>query len=344
MSSTAADSARGGRDFSVDALKGFAIACVVLGHVLLRNLVDPASNPIYLLLTAFEMPLFMFLSGYVLAGRVRAPRLRWWADRTARLMVVFVVWHFIFFATNNWQGWLSQPVATSAAGLLSYLGRTVAAPSTGLWYLPALAIASGVLALLIRFEKRPVLLAVAGAVVIEVLARSQQTVLPGADFGLSKILTFWPAFAAGYVWAAWGRKLNGAAGVAGLLTVAAYVPIAIYGTASVGQLGELLMRTVKTGLGWWGTLGAATALRWAEPVARAVRLDRLGQLTLGIYCSHWLYLRVEFGSSPLHVVGGFLFVLTAAGLTSLLIDRSAPLKAVLLGGWPKVSRRTPQRP
>ena len=47
----------------IDALKGFTILLVVLGHVLqVRYDID---NLLYRYIHSFHMPLFMFLSGYV---------------------------------------------------------------------------------------------------------------------------------------------------------------------------------------------------------------------------------------------------------------------------------------
>ena len=332
------------RDFSVDALKGFAIACVVLGHVLLRNLAEPESNAVYLLLTAFEMPLFMFLSGYVLAGRIRSPRMQWWTDRALRLMAVFLVWHTIFYATNNWSHMLSGDPLSSAAGMAAYLAHTVSDPSSGLWYLPALVIASGVLTILKPLAARPLVLVVAGWFLVEIAVTGQQVMMPAADFGLLKVQTFWPAFAGGWLWGTWGKRMIGSKAAWASAATVLYIPLAIYGMTVLGELGEHTARALKVALGLAGIGAAAVVVARAEQAARAVRLDRLGQLTLGIYCSHWLFLRIEFGPSLVQIVLGFLFTLTAAGLTSMVLDRSAPLRAVLLGGWRKTTQRKPLHP
>ena len=52
----------------IDALKGFAILCVVLGHIATGNLRDPFTQTIYFylynIIYSFHMPAFIFLSGY----------------------------------------------------------------------------------------------------------------------------------------------------------------------------------------------------------------------------------------------------------------------------------------
>lgn len=79
--------ASGGRSLHLDALKGFAIACMVLGHAVQRNVAGGDFNVVLLALGAFEMPLFMFLSGTVLSGHVHSPRLKWVGWRASMLLV-----------------------------------------------------------------------------------------------------------------------------------------------------------------------------------------------------------------------------------------------------------------
>lgn len=53
------------RNLTIDAIRGFAIILVVLGHVIQH--LDPNffNNPLFNLIYSFHMPLFMFVSGYV---------------------------------------------------------------------------------------------------------------------------------------------------------------------------------------------------------------------------------------------------------------------------------------
>ena len=52
----------------VDALRGFAIVFVVIGHTLQYGAADPDENALFRLIYAFHMPLFMFISGFVFYG------------------------------------------------------------------------------------------------------------------------------------------------------------------------------------------------------------------------------------------------------------------------------------
>ena len=51
----------------IDRLKGLAMLAVVVGHLLTWSF-DDAQSPVALLVSTFEMPVFMFLSGLVIAN------------------------------------------------------------------------------------------------------------------------------------------------------------------------------------------------------------------------------------------------------------------------------------
>ena len=91
-----------GRDLGIDALKGFAILLVVLGHAF--ELADPGlfvpnasfRHHLATFIYTFHMPLFIFLAGYVMLGKkVRVGK------SFLRLIVPFFAWmivrFFIFF-------------------------------------------------------------------------------------------------------------------------------------------------------------------------------------------------------------------------------------------------------
>lgn len=54
----------------IDELKGFAILCVVIGHVMLFCLNSSDTSLCYHVITSFHMPLFAFLSGLMFKSKV----------------------------------------------------------------------------------------------------------------------------------------------------------------------------------------------------------------------------------------------------------------------------------
>lgn len=323
------------RLFSVDALKGFAISCVVLGHVLLRNVAEPADNAVYLLLSAFEMPLFMFLSGYILPGRIRGSRALWVWRRGVRLMVPFVAWHAIFFLSNRVLTIAEQDPVNLVTGLVTYLAHTVASPTAGLWYLPSLLLCSAALALYYPFVEKPLVLLAAGWATFLALAWVRSATGLEADFGLLKTVTYWPFFAAGLAWGQWKRPLQPNAPLIKWAPLLAYPLLAVPVMRWMPEAHAAANAAAKLALGLAGTAASAVLIEVAEPVARRLRLDGLGRLTLGVYCSQWLFLRVELGPGPVAIAAGFAFVLAASVATTWAIGRVPVLKGVLLGEWPR---------
>ena len=323
-----------GRHFTVDALKGFAIACVILGHVLLRNVAQPNQNAAYLFLSAFEMPLFMFLSGYVLPGKVRGSRPLWVWRRAVRLMVPFIAWHAIFFATRQFPLAADRDWTAVALGGARYLGKMVAAPTAGLWYLPALLLCSAALALYWPLAERPLLLLAAGWVTFAGMGLARQTLGIEPDYGLLKTITYWPFFAAGFTWGQWGRSLAPTRSVvlwAGIIT---YPLIAVALMRLMPSMPAAANSVSKIVLGLAGVGFSVALISVLEGAGRLARLDVLGRLTLGVYCSQWLFLRVELGDSVAQIAAGFLLVATASILTTIVIGKIPVARGVLLGEWP----------
>lgn len=325
------------RDFALDALKGFAIACVVLGHALQRNLEGGGSSLPMMALGAFEMPLFMFLSGTVLAGRVHAPRWRWVLDRAVRLLVPFVAWTAIHYALAGVPTQGFTPYIDFSGGPLAYLARTFAAPAAGLWYLPALFICSALLALLYPLRSRPVVLAVAGWLLLAGALYARGTLGIAGDYGLLRAAEYWLFFAAGFGWAELGHTLRFERPMrwAWLLLYLPIAPFAFTAAASLGWPGSVLARLA---VGLAGVAFSAALISLAEKPARALRLDKLGGLTMGVYCVHMVFLRPGIGEGAVSVLVSWAVALLASVAVTLVLKRIPVVRGVLLGEWPRPQR------
>jgi fucose 4-O-acetylase-like acetyltransferase len=332
------------RLFTVDALKGFAISCVVLGHAVLRTVANPSDNAVYLFLSAFEMPLFMFLSGYVLPGRVRGSLPLWLRKRAVRLLVPFFAWHTIFFLSLRVTSLARQQPVQLAGGLIRYLATTLAHPTAGLWYLPALLLCSIGLVVFFPLRTRPLLLAAAGWVMFAALLWVRQRVGIDGDYGLLKTSTYWLFFAAGYAWGEWKLPLQPSRPFARWTPALLYPLIAVPLMRLTPMLGAVGGGVVKVVLGLAGAGFSAVLIEIAEPVARWLKLDVLGRYTLGVYCAQWLFLRVTFGDGALAVAASFVFTLTASIALTWVIGTVPALRGVLLGEWPRHPRPTGESP
>ena len=133
------------RDRRLDALKGYAIVCVVAYHALgqyftfTRGVVIYDASAIWLraFLFSFMLPLFAFLSGFVL-GRPDGFRPRdYFTKRTLGLLVPFACWETIYGPSKH------AEMLSSVRAFFAYYGHVVLNPhyEGRMWYLYILWIA-----------------------------------------------------------------------------------------------------------------------------------------------------------------------------------------------------------
>lgn len=84
------------RNPRIDALKLFAIALVVFSHVMNRTEWTSIDDQIVYFIVKFNMPLFMFLSGYVLCGREGTSPLGFLKKKFQGLMVPRYFWILVY--------------------------------------------------------------------------------------------------------------------------------------------------------------------------------------------------------------------------------------------------------
>ncbi|NLL79454.1 MAG: acyltransferase family protein [Clostridiales bacterium] len=121
------------RDNSLDAVRGFAILLVMIGHCIVLN--NMADGYFYDAIKAVQMPLFMVVSGYA-AGRKKSDMTgrelgRQIGKRAVSCLVPFVSWIFL----------------TNVTDFPGKFIRVLYQPDTGLWFLLTLFLLNGMLCL-----------------------------------------------------------------------------------------------------------------------------------------------------------------------------------------------------
>lgn len=108
----------------IDVLKGFAIILVVIGHASQWFSGDDRTNPLYVTIYAFHMPLFMFLSGYVnfnIRGELNLSK------RFQVLVIPFFVW---FLISATYHGYILD-----IEKVWEHLCVLIYKPTQGMWFL-----------------------------------------------------------------------------------------------------------------------------------------------------------------------------------------------------------------
>ncbi len=311
-----------GRDLAVDALRGFSILLVVLGHSIANAtnlLVAPASSSFLIVskfLYTFHMPLFFLISGYVMFGkRIRV------RDRALRLLPPFLAWIPFYYLVNHY-------IHNWPATFPSSLWDTILHPAIGLWFLPTLFLCSLLLIPVHYLEGRwsraawPALIAIFIAV----------NLIPVDILGVMQVKYFFPFFAAGYLAAGHRPRMDrlprervnlgllGASALFLLLFALLYYwgriepykfPFTLYDLFHAPA--AYLIRYFMAALGILLSVGLVRAVK-AAPGRRA--LAWFGLVTMDIYVSHFLFLQITFASGWLKVliscVTGVVFSLALA--------------------------------
>jgi fucose 4-O-acetylase-like acetyltransferase len=324
------------RNETVDAAKGLAIVLVVIGHAIQRTVPGYATEPVWRTIYSFHMPLFMPLSGYVLALKPRLHDARWLGQRAVGLLVPFLVWIPLLFGGASLPFSGLDPWIDQEHGLARYALATLMNPTAGLWYLSVLFLCCAVLwATESVNHGRPSWMT---AAVWPLLVA-----LPTEAFGLGLLKWYYVFFAAGYVAGPRVRRLLGersapwqlavaaaafaAASYAGLRWLAPIDPPIVPSAATIAHYGFKAV---------WAVAGIAFALAFVRTLS-AVRatawLQRLGLVTLEVYAGHLLFLGLGIGEGWVRTASAAAFALLLALVFAGVVETSPPLRGLLYGRW-----------
>lgn len=310
------------RNELVDALKAFAIALVVLQHLLnlrpeFKTL--PGAPQLVDAMFAFDMPLFTLLSGYVLVGREGPTPLRFLKGKALALLVPYLAWISLVMPLRH----------LPPADWLPRLGRALVNPHAGfqMWFLWVL-FAMFIVFTLVRTLTRGSDIALGVSALL--LAAALYLRLPDM-LGLDKLCWLYPFLVAGYLIAKYRTQMRpadpwiAAVGIIGfplLLWLDSPEPALRVVTAAVGTAAAWgVYRLLPEKLISWQA--------WA------------GAKTLGIYGAQMLvlpFVMVGGGWGWFGVAASEITVMTAAILVTLVLERTAFTRAVFLGQWPRAWR------
>lgn len=313
-----------GRDGVVDAVKGFGIILVVLGHLLQYQVVPEAfdENQAYRVIYSFHMPLFFLLSGYVV--HVKEDFHRFVFSKSLSLLLPF----FFYFLAFNCRFDLLR--------FMVELPMLLWRPQGGLWFLYVMFWVSFFHALIVAVEEKRARYMSAVAILAILLAARKSF---GADY-----IAYYLAFYFIGTWLSEARVrahyeawsfLGRARAVIFLLVFWALFFVFWQRTSSIAGAAMPQMIIVKFMCGLFGSLLCWTMVR--EVIARnrfGLRFfSWIGTFTLPIYAIHFEVL-------PLYDhVGLFVFPLCVAVpiAVGLLARRHWLLDLVLCGKRPTPS-------
>ncbi|AVM49632.1 acyltransferase family protein [Capnocytophaga sp. oral taxon 878] len=178
----------------IDVLKGFAIILVVIGHASQWFTADDRTNPLYVTIYAFHMPLFMFLSGYVnfnTKGQISLSK------RFQVLVIPFFIWFLISAAYHGY--------ILNSEKVYHYLSQLIYEPTKGMWFLWLLFWQCVILYIALKIKKNNELWAMIGLWSILVFTHR----ITGAQaifYGLPELCWYLIYFSLGYAFHKYEEK------------------------------------------------------------------------------------------------------------------------------------------
>jgi fucose 4-O-acetylase-like acetyltransferase len=309
----------GKRNEIVDALKFFAIALVPLQHLLnLRSEFSrlPGAHAAVVFMVSFDMPLFVFLAGYVLFGREGANPLSFLQRKALALLVPYFAWVGVEMLIER------VPVAK----WISTLGWAAVQPhrSYQMWFLWVLFALFVIFTLARLVSRADMWLAVLG--MAAVAARVLPTVKTA---GLDKILLLLPYLVLGYLCAKHRDRLKRYDVWIAAVGVLAFVGLSFLPQAPV----PVQLATAVTGI------VSAWAVYRLLPARLVSAQAWVGRRSLGIYAGQMVTLPlVLVGAGWAGVVLSEVTTMVSSVLLAWVLELTAFTRAVFLGQWPRRSK------
>lgn len=331
-----------GRDLAVDALRGYAILLVVLGHSIAvatdLHHADPKTlmYAMHRFIYVFHMPLLFLISGYVLFGR----RVRLW-DRSIRLLVPFFAWLPLYYLVNRYAlGW-NVPFTLVLKNLYQ---SPLVAPGP-LWFLPTLFLCSVAMipAAFLKSEfKWPEEATLAATFVVLNLIRLNV-------LGFMQVKYFFLFFIAGYLGAKYRGLLDRPDGNRVNVGLAALSALFLFSFAVVFYLGRLDPSSFPFTLGTLLSDPVAWLIRYSMAfagIAFSIGVIRMlkaplirrtlawfGLVAMDIYVAHGIMIQMTFGTAGwVCLLVSFLDGVFLSLALSLLVLRQTDMTAMVFLG------------
>lgn len=282
------------RDKNIDILRGFAILLVVIGHAVVYNTTAPEDMLIYKLIYSFHMPLFMFLSGYVLFGRENINTLSFIFKKFRSLIIPYISWSTVYYFVL----WSNVPIR-------QYFYSIIFTPGREVWFLWVLFI----MFLLFALSQKNIWVLISIAVMIKLS--------PYTLFGFDLIKWLFPFFIMGYLFAKYRDTLN-------------IFKIVLLGLSLVSYTLLLPLWTKEKNLPSY-ILAVTAIIIVYFLVPRFINIRWIGTKTLVIYAAHFLFLGYGFGNGFIRFATTTLISLIGALFIGWLLNQTKVTRLIFLG-------------
>lgn len=313
------------RNQLIDALKCFAVALVPLQHLLnLRPEFNslPGAHAAVVFMVSFDMPLFVFLAGYVLLGREGADPLTFVRRKALALLVPYFAWISVEMAIER------VPITQWP----STLGWAAIQPHRAyqMWFLWVLFVLFVIFTLVRLVSRADLWLASVGVAAVAARMLPKSTTL-GAD----KIALLLPFLVLGYLCAKHRESLRRFDTWIAVAGVPAFAVLTVMPQPSVpGQFATAVCGIVT-----------AWAIYRLLPRPAISAQAWVGRRSLGIYAGQMVMLPlVLVGTGWIGVILSEITTMTASTALARALETTKFTRAAFLGQWPRPAQTVQSAP
>ena len=323
-----------GRDHQIDALKGVAIILVVLGHSVQVNNPHFDDNLLFRVIYSFHMPMFMFLSGFIILGQSGHTFSVYFKKNAIRLLVPFFIWYFVSYIIFRFHHDVSLAV---------YFFDLAKSPGRGLWFLWILFLNSALLfgALkLARYKKQQ------HRENYFVIAAILLSLTASADFlALADVKQYFPYYAAGFFACKYRDALKARRKIIYLVAAVAFPLLAfswkrnafptfypvLLSSLNNEDIASMIVSIYKYAVAFGGIALCSFVLERIRQSWLYSFLSWLGTLTLDVYACHDYFLFEFSNATWWYFSAAVVSLFLSLALSLLLLRRFKITKLLFLG-------------
>lgn len=321
------------RDHHIDALKGLTILLVLLGHSIQVNNINFDNNILFKVIYSFHMPMFMFLSGFILLTQLDHSFLSYLKKNAVRLVLPFFVWYLISYIILGFYKNFS---------LINYLLDLMKSPDRGLWFLWILFLNSIFLFGVLRISRYKNWQHWENYFVIGAILLSRTA---SSDFlGLAEVKQYFPYYAAGFFACKYLDVIKAKRKIIYTLALICFPVLvlswkrnefptfypALVQLLSGQKIARLIVSIYKYAISFMGIAFSSCILTCIKETRFYWFLCWLGTLTLDIYVCHG-YLLIGIGSGTKQYSAALIALVLSLALTFLIFKRFRITRLLLLG-------------
>lgn len=327
---------KGNRDKEIDALKGLAIILVVMGHIIaFSNLENYSNNILFNFIYAFHMPLFFFISGYLVFGRFGPTTGSWIYKKFRQLIIPYIIFTLFYFYVL-----FGRPIYDlTPVGVITTLFRYIVPDSA--WFLPVLFESLLLLALCIKGEK------IMGKISFALIFFLFSVFVPlfGLDSipALHQIVAYTPYVMMGYLVCSYKETITeklSAIEISGSLLFLILFIIKFYGLLP-GVNSSLFYQYYSYLMAFCGIILSWFFIRVIINLKISYLFITCGIFSLEIYLIHLILINyftfrhwpLWTGSGVIATVSGTFFLISLSLCLSFLLSYNEKISTIIFGRW-----------